>query len=180
VSPGRPPPVDGSPTSTWTYAAYLLGLGQAAQARPYLQAVAATDLERVSDPSLLLRDLAEACLFAGDAPCAAQAASQAKNALARKPMTAQFRADDQLIFQRTLDAISAAATDDRGSLEQICQDEQPAPAADACYLLGWLDEQHGDLTSAQSAYRAYLRLSPQWSFLRQGAEMRRHAADALR
>jgi hypothetical protein len=134
----------------------------------------------VSDPTLLLRDLAEACLFAGDASCAAQAAYQAKESLERKPTTAQFRADDRRIFQRTLDALSAAATDDRDNLEQICQDEQRAPAADACYLLGWLDEQRGDLTSDQSAYRAYLRLSPQWSFLRQAAEMRRHAADALR
>jgi hypothetical protein len=49
------------------------------------------------------------------------------------------------------------------------------PSADAWYLLGWVDEQRGDISGAQAEYRGYLARAPQWSFLRQAVEMRRHA-----
>ncbi len=173
---GRPPPLDQSAGPVWTYAAYLLAQGQPAQARGYLDAVARTGLDGVSDQSLFFRDLAEACLFSGDATCAAQAAAQARDALGRKPTTAQFRDDDRRVFERTVDALYAAATDDRDQLRLLTQNEQPAPSADAWYLLGWLDEQRGEVPDAGKAYRGYLQRAPQWSFLREAAQMRQHAA----
>jgi hypothetical protein len=171
----RPPPVDQSAVAVWTYAAYLLGRGDAAHARTYLDAIAGTDLGDVSDPSLFFRDLAEACLFSGDTACAAQAAAQARDAVARKSATAQFRDGDRRVFERTVDALGAAATGDAGQLQRLAEDDQSAPSADAWYLLGWLDEGRGDVAEAQTAYRRYLRLAPEWSFLREAGQMRQHA-----
>jgi hypothetical protein len=171
----RPPPLDQSSGAMWLYAAYLLGRGEAAQARGYLDAIARTGLDGVSDPSLFYRDLAEACLFSGDSACAEQASGQARDYLGRRPTTAQFRDDDRRVFVQSLDALQAAATRDDGQLQQLTRSEQPTPSADAWFLLGWVEEQHGDLAAARSAYRAYLLRAPQWSFLRESIEMLKHA-----
>jgi tetratricopeptide (TPR) repeat protein len=171
----QPPPLDTSPAAQWTYAAYLLGRGDPATARAYLEPIAAGSLDAINDPSLFLRDLAEARLFSGDSPGAAAAARQAADALARRPTTAQFRPDDRLVFEHTLDALAAAASDDATQLQQLTADVKPAPVADAWYLLGWLQEQHGDAPSARSAYQRYLELAPRSTFLREAGSMRGHA-----
>jgi tetratricopeptide (TPR) repeat protein len=176
----QPPPLDTSPASRWTYAAYLLARGDPTTARTYLEPVASGSLDGIIDPALFLRDLAEARLFSGDSTGAATAARQAAEALDRQPTTAQFRADDRAIFERTLDALAAAAADDTAQLQQLTTLEQPAPSADAWYLLGWVQEQHGDAASARKDYQRYLELSPQWSFLRETGAMRSHARDVTR
>jgi hypothetical protein len=145
------------------------------EARAYLDSIASTGLDGISDPSLFFRDLAEACLFSGDSACAVRAVGQAQDSLQQKPTTAQFRDDDRRIFQQTLDALQAAANGDAGRLQQLTLNDQPAPSADAWYLLGWLAEQRGNAADAQTAYRAYLRQAPQWSFLREAVVMRQHA-----
>ena len=171
----QPPPLDPSPAARWTYAAYLLYLGDAQGARTYLEPLAVTSLDGISSPWQFLRDLAEARLFSGDATGAAQAAQQAMLALAQRPTTAQFRPDDRLIFARSLDALAAAADGDIDRLRQLAEDEQPAPSADAWYLLGQLEEQRGDHQAARAAYQAYLVRAPQWSYLREMDSMRLHA-----
>jgi hypothetical protein len=121
----------------------------------------------------LLRDVAEARLFSGDLEGAASAAQEASTSLAQRPTTAQFRAADRFLFERTLQALEAAATGDASALTQLATDDERS--ADAWYLLGWTREREGDLADAQNAYRAFLARTPQWSFLRETFEMRRHA-----
>jgi hypothetical protein len=171
----QPPPLDTSPAAQWTYAAYLLGRGDPATARTYLEPIAAGSLNAISDPSLFLRDLAEARLFSGDSPGAVAAARQAADALARRPTTAQFRPDDRVVFEHTLEALAAAASDDATRLQQLTADANPAPVADAWYLLGWLQEQHGDAVTARTDYQHYLGLAPRSTFLREASSMRSHA-----
>ncbi len=171
----QPPPLDPSPGARWTYGAYLLGRGDAARARTYLEPLASGDLAAIANPAQLMRDVAEARLFSGELPQAAAAVRQATALLGQQPTTAQFRPDDRAIFARTLLALDAAANADSSELQQLTSDEHPAPCADAWYLLGWLDEQHGDSANARLAYMQYLSLAPQWSFLRAAATMRAHA-----
>src|SRR5207248_2939407 len=130
----QPPPLDTSPAARWTYGAYLLGRGDAAGARTYLEPLAAGSLDGITNPAQFLRDLAEARLFSGDAAGAAQAAHQATAALTQRPTTAQFRPDDRVLFGRTLAALEAAADGDLDHLRQLATDERPAPSADAWYL----------------------------------------------
>jgi hypothetical protein len=47
------------------------------------------------------------------------------------------------------------------------------------YLLGLLQERHGNLLAAQAAYRGFLQRTPQWLFLREAVGMRQHAQAVL-
>ena len=181
VEPARlPPPLAPTPESTWKYGAYLLSLDAAAEARPFLERLAGGSVESVSDPSLYLRDLAEVRLFTGDPAGAAAAARLARARLALVRRSAQFQADDRLLFERTVDALEAAGADDLPRLTALAADEGRFPAADAWYLLAWRAERAGDTAAARTAYRAFLERAPRWSFLRRGVEMRQHAQRALR
>jgi tetratricopeptide (TPR) repeat protein len=166
----QPPHLDNTPEARWAYGAYLLSRGEAANARSYLEPLVAGG---VTNQSLLLRDVAEARLFSGDLEGAASAAHEASTSLAQRPTTAQFRAADRFLFERTLQALEAAATGDASALTQLATGDERS--ADAWYLLGWTREREGDLADAQNAYRAFLARTPQWSFLRETFEMRRHA-----
>jgi hypothetical protein len=175
----RPPPLDTSPQSEWTYGAYLLSLGDAHAALVYLEPLGHGPLENIVFPALLLRDLAEARLVAGDLPGAAAAARAARAQLALRGRSAQFQADDRRIFERTIDGLEAAGDDDLQRLSDLCADESPTPSADVWYLLGWLQERHGNLLAAQAAYRGFLQRTPQWLFLREAVGMRQHAQAVL-
>ena len=168
-------PVDSSPQATWTFAAQLLGRGDAAGALTYLDTLDADSLTTGRQRALFLRDLAEARLVSGDLPGAALAADNASTELARQPVTPQFRDDDRYVFQRTLDALAAAGHDDAATVRRLATDDARAPSADAWYLLGWLAERHGDSATARASFSTFLTLAPRWAFLRQSLQMRRHA-----
>ena len=187
VACGRPldavpgaPPEGATATMQWSYATYLLSNGDPAQARGYLERLDERTERDVSDPALLWRDIAEARLFTGDAPGTLTATARARQELAAEPNTAQFKADDRYLFARTIDALEAAASTEPDKLLSIATDEREAPSADAWYLLGWLHEQRGELEASRAPYRSYLERAPQWSFLRQAFEMRRHAQLVVR
>ncbi|MCA1646199.1 MAG: hypothetical protein LC797_12315 [Chloroflexi bacterium] len=181
VTPTRPPPpLAPTPEVAWQYGAQLLSLGEAAGARRYLEQVGAGPLDNLSDGVLFLRDLAEARLFSDDLPGAAAAANQARVRLVSVPRSAQFQADDRLLMERTIDDLEAAAQEDTPRLGQLASDEAMFPSADAWYLLGWLAERRGDVTSARSHYRAFLDRAPQWTFLRRAVVMQQYAQSTLR
>jgi hypothetical protein len=175
----RPPPLDTSAQAEWTYAAYLLGLGDANAALGYLEPLASGRFENVTNPPLLLRDLAEARLAAGDLPGASMAARQAREQLARRGRSAQFQADDRRVFERVVDGLEAAGDNDLQGLADLAADDSPSPSADVWYLLGWLQERHGNLLAARTAYSGFAQRAPQWLFLRQAALMRQHALAVL-
>ena len=152
----QPPPLAPTPESTWRYGAYLLSLDDAVGARPYLEQVANAPLNDLTDATLYLRDLTEARLFAGDLVGAAAAARQARARLAGEHRSAWLQADDRQLFERTIDALQAAAEDDQQRLSAVAADEGTFPSADAWYLLGWLAERHGQLDAARVDYRAFL------------------------
>jgi hypothetical protein len=160
------------------YGAHLLSLGDAAAARGFLEPTVADGVDEVGEPALLLRDVAEARLFTNDARGAAEAARTARMWLARQPNTAQFREDDRRLVERVLDSLAAAGDDDLDRLRQLSAEEQPAPSADAWYLLGWALEHHGNAAAARTAYGEFLARDPQWTFLRMADAMRRHAASS--
>jgi len=179
AAPRQPPPLETSPGSTWAYGAYLLSLGDATTALGYLEPLGAGPLDRVINPALLLRDVAEARLVSGNLPGAADAARAARDQLARRPRSAQFQADDRRVFERVIDALEAAGDDDVQHLTAMANDEGLTPSADVWYLLAWLDERHGDASAAKIAYEAALVRSPQWAFLREAALLRQHAQKAV-
>jgi len=177
-APARlPPPTEHSAESQAAYGAYLLSIGDPAAARGYLEPAAASDAIRANERPQLLRDLAEARLFSGDSPAALEVAQSAQDALGRVPRTAQFQDADRQLFERVLEGLDAASAGDLDRLSAVARDESPTPSADAWYLLGWLDEQRGDLAGARAAYHAYLARDPRWTFLRSAAIMRRHAQE---
>jgi hypothetical protein len=155
-------------------------MGDAAAAREYLESAAASDTVRPDDRAQLLRDLAEARLFSGDVPAASEAAHSAQDALARVPRTAQFQEPDRQVFARVLAGLEAASDGDVDRLSAVASDDSPTPSADAWYLLGWLQEQRGDLLAARAAYQAFLAHDPRWTFLRSALVMRRHAQELAR
>ena len=166
---------DTSPGGDWDNAVHFLQLGDAATARIDMdRSAAAGEGAKATEPSLFYRDLAEARLFGGDSPGAAEAARLAQMALDARPETAQFRAPDRRLFEDEVDALAAASQGDVDRLASIAT--RDALVADPWYLLGWLDEQAGDRGAADRAYRAYLARAPEGSFLRQAAFMRRRAA----
>jgi hypothetical protein len=175
----QPPPLDQSPGSRWAYGAYLLGFGEATAALGYLEPLAGGPPDTVSNAALLLRDVAEARLAVGDLGGAASAARAARVELARRARSAQFQADDRRVFERVIDGLEAAGDDNLQQLSALAADEGATPSADVWYLLGWVEERHGDLAAAQVAYRSFLARSPQWSFLRQAVVMRQHAQASL-
>lgn len=175
----QPPPLDPSAGSTWAYGAYLLSLGDAHAALGYLEPLGGGSLANITNPAILMRDLAEARLAADDLPGAAEAARSARVELARRNRSAQFQADDRRLFERVVDALEAAGDDDLPRLRSLAADESAAPSADAWYLLGWLSERQGDVPGAQAAYRAYLARVPQWAFFRATSVNREHAQKAL-
>jgi hypothetical protein len=174
-----PPPVAPTAEAVWRYGAELLSLDDVSGARPYLEQVGAGPLDNLSDGVLFLRDLSEARLFSGDLPSAASAAHQARTRLATVPRSAQFQADDRFLVERTIDGLEAAARGDTQRLAQLATDEAAFPSADAWYLLGWLAESRGDVTSARSDYRAFLDRAPQWTFLRRAVVMQQYAQHVL-
>jgi tetratricopeptide (TPR) repeat protein len=168
------PPLPESAAADWSYAVRVLDRGDLPQARRYFER--AVELGPVVDPdrAQFFRDLAEVRLASGDPAGAAAAVHASADALARLPANARFRDSERSLFQRTLDALEAAANDDAASLEALTADASP-PLGDAWYLLGWVREQHGDVPAASVAYQAYLDRSPAWSFLRFAPRMRQHA-----
>jgi tetratricopeptide (TPR) repeat protein len=175
----QPPPIDRSSTAQWMYGAYLLSAGDAESARGFLEPIVTNQVNEIVEPALLLRDVAEARLFTNDRRGAAEAARTARVWLARQPRTAQFQEDDRRLFEHVLDSLAAAGDDNLNRLRELSADEHPAPSADGWYLLGRVLEDHGDLAAARSAYREFLARDPQWTFLRMGEAMRRHAASTL-
>jgi hypothetical protein len=177
--PRQPPPLRESVQADWSYAAYLLYTDDPTTAQLYLERAAALGIDSLPNQAQFFRDLSEARLFAGDSAGAAAAARTSRERLAVQPRTAQFQADDRRLFERVLDALESAGSGDLEDLARLTQTGDVPPSADAWYLLGWLREQHGELAAARDAYRLYLAAAPQWSFLRAGPGMRRHAQSVL-
>ena len=176
----RPPaPLVESASADWAYAVRVLALEDLPTALLYLERAADLEPLSASDRAQLYRDLAEVRLALGNRAAAAAAVRASADALEQQPLNARFTPGERRLVQRTLEALQAAADDDRSRLTAACSSGEPPPAVDACYLLGWTDEQHGDGEGARRAYRAYVQGAPAWSFLRRAAGMRQHALAVL-
>jgi hypothetical protein len=179
VAPRDPPPRRSSANDLWSYGAYLLVRDEPQIAVGFLEDAARSDLNQLNNPALLLRDLAEARLAAGDAAGAAQAAQAARTRLDQVPRTAQFQADDRDLFERVLEALDRAGQQDLDGLARLAADEGAFPSADPWFLLAQGRERRGNDAGAREAYRAYLDRAPAWSFLRRTSAMQQYARVAV-
>lgn len=171
-----PPPLPETPAADWAYALRVLALGDLTTARPYLErAVQMGVAAQAPDPQQVYRDLAETRLLSGDAAGAAAAVDLGRTALGQQRLNARFTSSERRLFERTLDALQAAATDDISGLRTLATSDESPPLADAWYLLGWAEERRADVSAARAAYQGYLDRAPTWSYLRATRLMRDHA-----
>jgi hypothetical protein len=175
------------PDPLWNSAIARLQQGDDAGARRDLEQAAGRDVGRAplaheagspTGDALFLRDLAEVRLATGDDGGAAAAAAAARATLASEGPNARFDDADRRLFDRSLDALEAAAVGDEERLVALAEQPDP-PAADAWYLAGWLAERRGRPDRARAGYRAYLALAPAWGYLRRTALMRQHAEQVM-
>lgn len=166
----------------WAYAIDLLKRRDDAGALTYLERA----VEVGGDPSpmyqvLLLRDVAELRLAAGDTAGAVAAADQGTLLLGKVERSATFSDEDRRLNRMLMAALRAAGNGDAAALEALTRtiDAGYPKAADPWFLLGQVRERAGDTAGAQRAYRAYLDRLPEFGILRRTTVMRAYAARTL-